>query len=187
MVGVLEPGAKDAVATGARRIGVLATLGTVTSGAYSRAITRLRPEYPNERRAFSCIEIPCPRFVPLVEAGETRTPEARRASMEYLEPMARERAEAIILGCTHYPFLLPTLRNVAEEIFPETKRPVFVNPAYATSREAGVVLASRGMAATPGNEPRHHFCVSGDREHFLRMGSLFLESPITDAEQIHLD
>jgi len=102
------------------RIGVLATAGTVRSGAYSAQIRRLNP-------GARVIEVACPRFVPLVEAGELETEAACAAAREYLAPLAEAGCRTILLGCTHYPFLLSTLRRTAAELFdvPVT----FIDPA----------------------------------------------------------
>jgi glutamate racemase len=179
MIGVIEPGASAALTTGARRIGVLATQGTVKSGAYTRAITM------SESQA-KVVEVPCPLFVPLVEAGETETPEALDAAREYLSPLADAGCEAVILGCTHYPFLLPALQKAATELFPASKRPIFVDPAQETTREIGCLLVRQGIAST-ASAPSHRYFVSGDVAHFEERGSFFLGSPISSAQHITLD
>jgi glutamate racemase len=180
MLGVIEPGSAAALATGARRIGVLATQGTVKSGAYTRAITMSEPQS-------KVVEVPCPLFVPLVEAGETETPEALSAAREYLSPLASAGSEAVILGCTHYPFLLPALQKAAAELFPTNKRPVFVDPALETTREVGCLLSRHGIAAPAATTPSHRYFVSGDVGQFQERGSLFLGSPIAKAEHVTLD
>ena len=103
MIGVIEPGARAAVArTRSGRIGVIGTPGTVRSGAYAAAVRALRPDVEVVARA-------CPLFVPLVEEGWLDHPVTRQVAEEYLAPLARSRLDTLILGCTHYPLLEPLL------------------------------------------------------------------------------
>jgi len=180
ILGVIEPGATAALATGARRIGVLATQGTVTSGAYTRTIVAPDPQA-------KVVEVPCPLFVPLVEAGETESSEALSAARCYLTPIADADCEAVILGCTHYPFLLPTLQKAAAELFSAGKRPVFVDPAQEATREIACLLKRHGIASPASATTSHRYYVSGDVAHFEEQGSFFLGSPISGARQVTLD
>ena len=106
VVGVVEPGARAAAACHARRIGVIGTEGTVRSEAYQRALAKLAPEA--DVRA-----LPCPLFVPLAEEGWGDHPVTDQIARHYLEPLLDWGIEALILGCTHYPLLEPSLRRVA--------------------------------------------------------------------------
>ena len=116
-LGVILPGAEAALSVTENGIvGVLATEGTVRSGAYTRALHASRPDV-------RVIEIACPQFVPLVESGQERTPDARAAACEYLSPILESGADTVILGCTHYPFLLPVLQSAAPEVR-------FIDPAH---------------------------------------------------------
>ena len=109
-LGVILPGAEAELAvTENGVVGVLATEGTVRSGAYTLALHAARPDA-------RVIEVACPQFVPLVESGQERTPDARAATCEYLDPILEAGADTIILGCTHYPFLLPILEAAAPEM-----------------------------------------------------------------------
>src|SRR5438552_9283779 len=86
VIGVVRPGAAAAIAASQRRaIGVLATVGTVRSGAYVRAIRDLDP-------LADCVQQACPKLVPIVEAGKAGTPEALAAVREYVEPLLNEGA-----------------------------------------------------------------------------------------------
>jgi glutamate racemase len=105
VVGVVEPGVRAALATGIRRVGVIGTEGTIRSGAYQRAL----------ERADGGLEIDavsCPLFVPLAEEGWGDHPVTERVAEIYLRPLLDWGAEALILGCTHYPLLRPSLERV---------------------------------------------------------------------------
>lgn len=118
--GMIRPAARRAAQGRNPRVGVLATEGTVRSGAYETEIKRVNPDA-------TVMQVACPRFVPLVEAGETESEEAESAAREYLEPLSRADCDTIILGCTHYPYLLPVLYRVSSELW---NRPVtFIDPA----------------------------------------------------------
>ena len=105
VVGVVEPGAQAAAATGARRIGVIGTEGTVRSGAYQRALARLAPDAEVEA-------VPCPLLVPLAEEGWGDHPVTDQVARAYLEPLLEWPVETVILGCTHDPLLRPSLQRV---------------------------------------------------------------------------
>src|SRR5206468_7799032 len=106
LVGVIEPGARAAVAaTRSGKIGVIGTAGTIASGAYERAIKRLRPD------AAVCVQ-PCPLFVPLVEEGWFDHSATELIAREYLAPIERAGADVLVLGCTHYPLLKALLGRV---------------------------------------------------------------------------
>lgn len=106
VVGVVEPGVRAALATGVRRVGLIGTEGTVASGAYQRTLARLDPTL--EIRATAC-----PLFVPLAEEGWGDHPVTDHVAEIYLRPLLDWGAEALILGCTHYPLLGPSLERVA--------------------------------------------------------------------------
>ncbi len=105
VVGVVEPGARAALATGALRIGVVGTEGTVRSGAYQSTLARLAPDA-------EVAAVPCPLFVPLAEEGWGDHPVTDLVAAHYLRPLLEWGAEVLILGCTHYPLLLPSLERV---------------------------------------------------------------------------
>jgi glutamate racemase len=80
------------------RIGVIATAGTIRSGAYVRAITAEAPDAQVTARA-------CPLFVPLVEEGWTNHEATWSVAREYLAPFVHDEVDTLVLGCTHYPLL----------------------------------------------------------------------------------
>jgi len=127
--GVPVLGLIDSVAAelGEGRVGVLATPATAASGAYRRAIQALHP-------SSSVLEIGCPAFVPLIEAGDLEAPELRHAAEAYLRPLLEAEVQTIVLGCTHYPLLAPLLAP----LLPEGVR--LVDPARAAARRLGPLL-----------------------------------------------
>ena len=103
VVGVVEPGVQAAIATGATRVGVIGTEGTIRSGAYQRALAS---------RAVEIEAVACPLLVPLAEEGWGDHPITDQVANTYLAPLLEWGVETVILGCTHYPLLRPSLQRV---------------------------------------------------------------------------
>jgi glutamate racemase len=146
VLGVIEPGARAGVqASRSGRLGVIATAGTVQSGAYERAVLRENPH------AVVCME-PAPLLVPLVEDGwlEGEVPEL--VVRRYLKPLVAQHIDALVLGCTHYPLLSEVIeRELAAQ---SGKTLPVVDSAVATAEDLAHALAERCLlraAKTPGH------------------------------------
>lgn len=101
VIGVVRPGGvAAAAATRSRHVGVVATAGTVASGAYLAAIGEADPAVTVSQQA-------CPDLVPLVEAGELTGPRVEDAVRGYLDQLRATDSDldTLLLGCTHYPLL----------------------------------------------------------------------------------
>src|SRR5712691_5158348 len=105
VIGVIEPGARAAAECTKGRIGVIATEGTVSSRAYTRAIHAIKP-------SIEVIESAAPLFVPLAEEGWANTHVAREVAEIYLGPLVDAGIDTLVLGCTHYPILRGTIESV---------------------------------------------------------------------------
>lgn len=104
VLGVLIPAAEEAVSVSpAGRIGVLATQGTVESGAFLREISKLRPDA-------QIIQQSAPLLVPLIEMEGLKY--AKPITADYLAPLLDANVECIILGSTHYPILRPIIEEL---------------------------------------------------------------------------
>ncbi len=176
IIGVIRPGAAAALTATARRaIGVLATVLTVRSGAYIRALRDLDPLVDVAQQA-------CPKLVPLVEEGRSNTAEAEDAVREYVEPLLTEGGvvrpvvDTLLLGCTHYPLLRPIIEKVAG-------RDVrVVDSAATTALAVREVLASHRMVREAGRAEHHVFC-TGSVERFRAIArAIFQEDPPDVAE-----
>ncbi len=106
VLGVLIPAAEEAVGrTRNGRVGVLATSGTVRSGAFVREIFKLDPK-------INVFQEACPLLVPLVEAGEEHSPATEHFLKQYLKPLLVKKIDTLILGCTHYGMLERRIRKL---------------------------------------------------------------------------
>lgn len=167
LLGTIEPGAHAAVEASAGKIGVIATNATAQSLAFTHAIQRLDP-------ARQVVEQGCPKFVPLVESGRSETEAADEAACEYLSPLRRAGVECIILGCTHFPFLLPALQRAVHRMGDPQFRPLFVDPS-----EEAVRVAQTLFRPASSEDGAVSFAASGDPESFRRYASLLLDEPLS--------
>ena len=179
VIGVVEPGARAAVAaTKTGRIGVLATAGTIASGAYPRAVAQL------STRA-EVIGQTAPLLVPLAEEGWTEGEVPRLAVRRYLEPLAQARIDVIVLGCTHYPLLRGLIEDeVRRRIGPEV---VVVDSARATAQAVRGFLESRDLGYVGGaRRGTVHLIVTDVPGTFKETATRFLGEAVTAVEQVDL-
>lgn len=168
VVGLIDSLASDLTSD---HVGVLATPATAASGAYRRSIQACRP-------SARVLEMGCPAFVPLIEAGDLQAPELRAAAARYLAPLLEAEVDTIVLGCTHYPLLRALL---AEMLPPDVQ---LVDPALAAAQRLGPLLASLGdspevdQAVESVRPPleRTRFCVTGPAEAFASAAAAWLGS-----------
>lgn len=103
---VIEPGAEEALKkTQSNRIGVIGTRTTIHQAAYPTTLKKLRPEVEVFQQA-------CPLLVPLVEEGLEDDPITNLITYRYLSPVLQQNIDTLIMGCTHYPIMMPAIRKV---------------------------------------------------------------------------
>jgi len=129
----MEPAVKPA-ASGTRNgiVGVLATAGTLRAPKYLNT----KGQYAD---AVRIVERVGKGFVELVESLDLDSPHAEEVVRASLQPLLDEGADTVVLGCTHYPFLLPLMRRIAP---PGVK---FIDPAPAVARRLVEVLKTGGI------------------------------------------
>ena len=177
IVGVVEPTCRRALAvTKNRRVGMIATLASVRSGAYEAALRR-DPEVEVLCR-------PCPLFVPLVENGRFRPGDVviETVAREYLAPLLEWGADTLILGCTHYPLL--------EEVLSGLCGPgvTLVSAGEESAFELKRLLTAQGLRAPADSRGEAEFYVSDRAEDFEGVASLFLQEDIHHmARRIDID
>jgi glutamate racemase len=174
VIGVLAPEAHAAVlATRNRRIGLLATEATVTSGRYPALVRALDA-------GAEVISVACPRLVPLIEGDDLFGEEITAVVREYAAPLKEAEVDTVILGCTHYPLVRP----IFQRVFGRGLTLVF--SAEETAREAAETLARKGIENAAGREGSYRFLTTGDPGHFREMGRRFLQLPIESAEHVEV-
>ncbi len=106
LLGVIEPGVEAALADPkAERIGIIATRGTISSHAYQHALAQRRTGLMIHGQA-------TPLLVPLIEENWLGHPATRQVLQTYLEPLMAKGIDTLLLACTHYPLLVPVLREL---------------------------------------------------------------------------
>ena len=174
VVGVLAPEAHAAVlATRNRRIGLMATQATVSSGRYETLVVALDA-------GAEVTSLACPRLVPLIEGDDPYAEETAEAVREYAAHLKRAGVDTVILGCTHYPLIRPVLQRV----FGRDVTLVF--SAEETAREVAETLARKRIENDPAREGAYRFLTTGDPEAFREMGRRFLQLPIGEVEHVEI-
>lgn len=171
VAGVIEPGAQAAVrATRSGKIGVIGTEATIASGAYTRALQRMRPGIEIYTR-------PCPLLVPLVEEGWTEGEVAERTVAYYLESLKQSGIDTLLLGCTHYPLLNALFGRVLGA------RVRLVDSATATAAAVQKRLGTLALARREGPGAQSFF-VTETPDRFIRVGRRFLGPQVDSAVRI---
>ena len=170
VVGVIQPGAQAAARTTRnRKVGVIATEGTIRSGEYTRALRGLRADLEIYTRA-------CPLFVPLAEEGWVDNEVAELAARQYLGSLAQSGIDTLILGCTHYPLLRAVIRGTIG------RGVRLIDSGVVTAALVDEVLGERKLRRA-GRGGSGSFFVTDAPERFMKVGARFLGAPV-DAVQI---
>lgn len=172
IVGVVEPAVRRAAEISrSRRVGMVATRASVSSGAYERAFRAADPSL----RVFSRA---CPLFVPLVEEGRCHPGDKviELVAEEYLGELRELGVDTLVLGCTHYPLLTDVIGAAMGP------RVALVDVGAESARAAKALLAERRELAEQGSGGARYY--TSDRvEDFQRLASLFLGEDVTGQVQ----
>lgn len=149
IIGV-EPGVKPAAAhTKSKKIGVLATEGTIQSKAFLEFVQRFTEH--NE-----LMLTPCPKFVPLIEQAQIGTESSRAAVEEYVRPLIEQGCDQIVLGCTHYPFLKQDIEGVAGG------QAQIIDTSQAVANQVKNVLSDQKLLNSQPNGGQAEFFTTGN-------------------------
>jgi len=167
IVGVIEPGARRAVATTKNsRIGVIGTPATIGAGAYERAIKQYR-------RGVEIVAKATPLFVPLVEEGWLDNEVALLVAQTYLLPLKNEGIDTLLLGCTHYPLLKPVINQVLGDGV------LLVDSGEETALEAKQILGEQALLKKEKGWSCRYY-LSDLTPNFSKVGERFLGEPIPE-------
>lgn len=177
VIGVVEPGAQALVeATTNNRVAVIGTVGTIASGAYESAVAGASHKILRE---VSLTATACPGFVEFVERDETSGQAVTKLAEKLLAPIRKAGVDALLLGCTHYPYL----SAVISEVMGSGVK--LINSADATASEVRDVLIKNNISRSVDDEVKssHEFYSSGDVQHFAELGRRFLGPELSLAKQ----
>nr|AXS01343.1 hypothetical protein [uncultured bacterium] len=151
----MEPAVKPAASTSSSgTVGVLATPATFQGKLYASVIERFAANV-------KVLTSTCPGLVQRIEAGDMEGPETRAILEDALLPMLKENADSIVLGCTHYPFVIPLIQTI---VGADVK---VIDPSPAVARQVERVLREKmgqGYGACFSGEVV--YCTSGDVGRF---------------------
>lgn len=144
-----------------KRLGVFATPATINTGIYSKEIHKINPE-------MKVFGMDCPQWVKIVEGKLENLKESQAIIFNNLETMLKNNPDKIVLGCTHYPFLLPVLTQIAPE-------DLFIDPAIYFADFIKSDLMKNDLLNNDNKKPIEKFYVSSAPENFKQAGAMFYE------------
>ncbi|GAK05186.1 LOW QUALITY PROTEIN: glutamate racemase [Geomicrobium sp. JCM 19037] len=164
VVGVIHPGAIAALNhTVSKRVAVIGTEGTISSGAYPEAIQAFK------EAKLRVTSLACPPFVPLVEQNRTSFSEAYNVVKETLKPLESVDFDTLILGCTHYPLLKEVIQSAVGE------HVKVISSGAETAREVSMILQHDRLSTTSEEEQENLYYTSGSVHAFRKTVSTWLE------------
>ena len=156
----MEPAVKPAAeGTSSGVVGVLATPATFQGDLYSSTVERFA-------RGVEILKDTCPGLVDQIEVGKIDDPITRNILEKALTPMLEKGVDEVVMGCTHYPFVIPVIKEIVGE------KVRVIDPAPAVARQAGRLLETFDLKSDREREGEGHFLTTGDPG---KMGKLIEE------------
>ncbi|HKL80187.1 MAG TPA: glutamate racemase [Mobilitalea sp.] len=175
IIGVVKPGAKAAAQTTTNgRIGVIGTEGLIRSGIYNDFLSQTNPQIKVFGKA-------CPLFVPLVEEGLIDDSITVEIARRYISELLAEDIDTLVLGCTHYPLIRKTIRNIVGD------NVELVNPAYETAKSLREILTERGLKNDNTLKFNHKFYVSDGADKFRRFADTILPCEVVETKDVNIE
>lgn len=146
----MEPAVKPAAEhTETGVVGVLATPATFQGALYASVVERFAA-------GVELLQNTCPGLVQQIEKGDLDGPETESILQNALVPMLGKNIDTVVLGCTHYPFVIPTIQKVVGE------KVRVIDPAPAVARQTGRLLDAQGLRYPEAGRGEVRFFTSGD-------------------------
>jgi glutamate racemase len=151
----MEPAVKPAASsTHSGVIGILATPVTFQGELYASVVERFA-------KGVTILQDTCPGLVKQIETGALDSPQTRAILLNALQPMIAKGVDTVVMGCTHYPFIIPLVQQI---VGPHVQ---VIDPAPAVARQAGRLLESRGLRAVSA----HTTCAQATPVRFFTTGN----------------
>ena len=146
----MEPAVKPAAEyTQTGKVGVLATPATFQGALYASVVERFA-------NGVKLMQNTCPGLVQQIERGNLDGEETRKILEDALLPMLEKNIDTVVLGCTHYPFVIPLIQQVVGD------NVRVIDPAPSVARQVGRLLEARGMSRQAESKGDVRFYTSGD-------------------------
>ena len=150
----MEPAVKPAVEqTQSGVVGVLATPATFQGALYASVLERFA-------QGVTVLQDTCLGLVAQIEKGALTAPKTESILRAALEPMLAQGIDTVVLGCTHYPFVIPLIQKI---VGPTVR---VIDPAPAVARQAGRLLDTNGLRHPERKTAPVMYYTSGAAEHF---------------------
>ncbi len=174
LIGVIEPGVDAALrVTKNRHVGVIGTIATISSGAYQNGLLQ-------QDEAIQVESKDCPLFVPLVEEGWLNEPATDLIVHEYLDEMKNKSIDTLILGCTHYPLLKPSIRRALDN------QVTLVDSADVVAEKTDDILKENQLFSERSESGALQCFVTDLPARFQVVAERFLGETIHEAQTVHL-
>ncbi len=176
IIGVIEPGSRSAIdVSSSKNVGVIGTLGTVSSNSYKKALKRIEPRVKVSQQS-------CSLFVPLAEDGWQDSNIAQDISNEYLKIFNAKKIDTLILGCTHYPIL----KNIIQKSIGNNVK--LIDSGIETAREVKKILEKLDLLNKYKQNERSHsiFYVSDFPHKFKEVSQRFLGRELKYVHKVKL-
>lgn len=161
IIGIITPRLVEDVlkSTKNKKIGVISTELTARSGSFKKALEAADP-------SVTVYSVPCSQLVNMISAGDIFDEKIVKAADAYILPLMAEGVDVLILGCTHFNFIIDQVSALAE------KKMAVVSPPSATVSTLKEILREKGIAAPPSHKPVYRYLVTGDTAEFSRLVKL---------------
>jgi len=158
VIGIITPRLTDAVlqTTKNKKVGIISTELTARSGSFKKALEAADP-------AVTVYSVPCSRLVNMISEGAIFDEKIVKAADEYLIPLFKEGVDTLILGCTHFNFIIDVVSALAE------KRMAVVSPPAATVGTLRDILREKDAGAPASQKPVCRYLSTGDTAAFARL------------------
>lgn len=161
----MEPAVKPAAEqTASGVVGVLATPATFQGALYASVVERFAS-------GVKVLQDSCPGLVAQIERGNLSGAETRQILQTALAPMLAQNADTLVMGCTHYPFVIPLIEEISQG------KLRVIDPAPAVARQVERILLQRGLQAEPGGATRREFFTTGEAAAFQQFFSRLMGAP----------
>jgi glutamate racemase len=158
----MEPAVKPAAEyTQTGKVGVLATPATFQGALYASVVER----FANGAELF---QNTCPGLVQQIEQGNLDGPETRRILSDALLPMLEKNIDTVVLGCTHYPFVIPLIQEIVGE------KIRVIDPAPAVAKQVRRLLEAGGTMSLESTRADVRFYTSGDPDELKSLLPILL-------------
>ena len=172
ILGVILPGSQAAVhATRNNHIGVIGTIATINSNAYTTVLNEIESSIQITAQA-------CPLFVPLVEEGWLNGPVPSEITASYLKSINVANVDTLILGCTHYPLLKPMIQDHVND------NTVLIDSAETVAEEAASILLEKKMSADNSNKGLLKCFVTDSPTKFESIAERFLGYSLNNVQTV---